>query len=522
MRIRTQEERVMLAHGWRSLALAVALIGGWVQAASADKILLQDGREVSGSLTRRGDDIVIKQDDGTLLTVKAADVKRVTLTGALTPAEKSEVEWTRIKATIAKSDDLPTILGLLTDFLRNYPDVPLAKSAKDMVGQYSGYQAQGFVKFRNRWLAAASRDAILNQSQTQARLALTLYRSGKLKEAAEAAKDSLKTDDQNTLGLSIAGLTSARAGQWVKAKEYFGKAVDLDATNVLAQNNVAIISFIQHREPEGLIHYKLALDAGPGNRLLLDNITEALAAYRGGKDVPAYIDLVRAFTQAETQMAAFMAQRGLYRFGSTWVTQEQKDRLLAAITTIQQNMADLDASYQRASATLQSLDQQARRAAANYDGTLADINSLDTSILQEQSRGFLDATLIAQRDALLADLNVINRRIQDIDAQRATAQADIKQMRVDAEILKKQMAAAEVNTYSGVQRMMEVGDADSPPPPAAVALPPKPAAVPSVPAPPHAVAPVPVVAPAPVVPSVPVVPQGAQWPAVNPQGVKPG
>jgi Flp pilus assembly protein TadD len=496
---------------------------------------MQDGREITGSLARHGDDMVIKREDGTVVTVKAADVKRVTLTDSTNPAEKSEVEWSRISATIARSDDLPAINKMLKAFLASYPDVPLAKTAMEALNQYSGYQDQGLVKFRTRWLLPASRDAILQQAQTQARLALTLYRSGKVKEATEAATEALHTDDQNSLALSIAGLTSARAGQWVKAKEYFGKIADIDPNNILAHNNLAIISFIQHRDAEGLIHYKTALDSGADNRLVLDNIIEALAAYRGSKDVPAYTSLVRSFTQAETKMAAVMAQQGLFRYGSTWVTQDQKDRLLASATAIQQNMADLDANYRHATAALQSLDQQARRTAALYDATLNDINSLDSSILAEQSKGLLDVSLISQRDVLLQNLNDINRRILQIDGQRSATQSAIKQMRSDAEVLKSQLAVAEANIYSGVQRIMEVGDAESPPPPAAVNVPAQ--AMPTaVAVPPAAPVAAPVQTPRPFQPSAPVAtplpppapaapsasPPATLWPSINPQSVKPG
>ena len=96
-----------------------------------------------------------------------------------------------------------------------------------MLDQYNQYAKSGLIKFRNQWIAPDARDAILLQGETQAKLALTLYRSGKLKDALEAAKDALKTDDENHTALALAAL----AHHWqrgptngLKASEYFQKS----------------------------------------------------------------------------------------------------------------------------------------------------------------------------------------------------------------------------------------------------------------------------------------------------------
>ncbi len=510
----------MHKHGCRYAFLWMALTAAAVMPitpAHADEIQLKDGRQINGKLSRSGDMMVIRKDDGGTMTVRADEVKGVTLTGASTPVEKSEVAWTKIKLAMAKSDDVHAINVMLATFVRDYPDVPLAKPAQTALTQYNQYEADGFVKFRTKWVAPAARDAVLHQAEIQAKLALTLYHNGKLKDAFNAAQDTLKTDDENTTALALAGLVSGRSSpsQWVKAKEYFQKMANVDSGNVLAWNNLAIIANIQHRAPEGLIDYKKALDAGAGNRLLLDNITQALADYKGAKDIPAYIDLTRAFAQADAQMAAIMAQKGLYRWGSTWIGLEQRDRLQINLTAIQNQMAALDASYQSAVGTYQALDQQVRQAEADYNSALSDIAALDTIIQQEQNQGYLDVVLIGRRDALAADLARISSRLQDAKAQRAATQTAIKQMRINAEGLKAQLAAAQP-LYSGVQRLMEVGDVENPPPPMVIVMPPKPP-VPAVipPAPP--IPPVQVIPPA-IVPTPNPVPTPAapQWPAVNP------
>ena len=450
------------------VGLALAAV---VLCARADQILLKDGRLVSGKLSRSGDQIVIHADDGKVVTVSADQVQRVTLTGAMTAAEKSEVEWTKIQATIARTDDLRTITAALAGFLRSFPEVPLAAKAQAALDQYNQYVTQGLVKFRNQWVAPEARDAVLHQADSQARLALMLYRDGKVKDAQDALTEALKTYNEDPTAVALSGLLAARAGQWVKAKEFFQKLSTIDLANILAWNNMAVISYIQHRDPEGLLQYKKALDANAGNRLLLDNIVEALAAYKGSTDIPAYKDLTLAFAQAEARMVAIMAQRDMYRWGSTWVTGPQRDRLQAAIQAVQAQMADLDARYQQITVTLAALQQQVRQLQIDYDAEVADINSLDAIVMQEQAQGYVDLVLVGRRDALLADLASLYRKLQDARAQRNALQGIIGRMKIDAEHLKAQLAAAQSNVYTGVQRIMEIGDAESPPPPAAVNLP---------------------------------------------------
>jgi len=488
---------------WCAALAALVLTG----ATRADHIWLRDGREFDGTISRQGGQMLIHVENGNTVTVTADQVQRVALTGTQSPAEKSESEWTRIKSTIARTDDLRTITGMLATFIKTYPDLKLTAAAQQMLDQYNQYATDGFIKFRNKWMAPDTRDAILHQAATQAKLALTLYRSGKLKEALDTALDALKTDEQNSTALATAGLATARLSKWVKAKDYFQKLAEVDPGDVLAQNNLAIVAYIQHRQPEGLLDYKKALDAAPANRLLLDNITEALGDYHGAKDVPAYTDLVRAFVQADARMADQMAQRGLYRFGSTWVTQEQKDRLLSGVLRLQQKMADLDAAYRQALAALQTLDQQGRQTAANYDAEMSDVSTMDVLILQEQSQGFVDVLLIGRRDAILADISRLYRRMQEIDAQKTTTQTALKQMRIEADRLKTQLAAIQISPLTGVQRIMEIGDVESPPPPAAVRMGPR--------AEPGVIA-------APVNPALAPVAPPLEWPGVNPDKIPGG
>src|SRR5207249_1748177 len=146
----------------------------------------------------------------------------------------------------------------------------------------------------------------------------------------------------------------------------------------LAENNLAVIAAQQKNPVESLLHYLKALQAAPDNRMLLDNIEEAFANFTGDKNVNVYADLLRTFDLAETRMETEQAKvggGGLFRWGSTWVTRDQFDRLAAYRRSVLDAMQQLDIRYRTARQSLTELRDQIALAANDYNNTLASINS---------------------------------------------------------------------------------------------------------------------------------------------------
>jgi chromosome segregation ATPase len=230
-----------------------------------------------------------------------------------------------------------------------------------------------------------------------------------------------------------------------------------------------------------LLFYTKALVAVPDHRLLLDNIAEALNSYKGDKDAPPYKNLLRQFDQAETRMEATLAKKDLYRFGSTWVNQEQLNRLTSQRKQVVDAMTDLDTRYKSALAAAASIEQDSRQTAADFDATAADINALSLMIQAGQTHNDDVGYLVSRRDALLGDLDRLEHRKAQLEDQSVKVTAAIKQYRVEAEKLKAQFASTQTALFTGIQRMFEPGDVETPPPPTVVPMPPKPIAAPAAP-----------------------------------------
>lgn len=472
-----------LAHLLQCAALSACVVA--VTPALADVIQLKDGRSFSGTMYREGDHIVIKAEDGTVINAKPDEVGRVTLTSTITPAQAAESEWTRTAAQIKKAETLAEVIALHEKFLQKWggDGGPQAATVQKSLNEYRKLQQQDGVRFRGRWMPRAQAEVILRQGEENARPALLSYKAGKIKEALDTAQAALKLDEENPTALVVGGLAAYRLNNLGLARVQFAKLGETDPANLLALNNAAVVCFQQKREAEGLLFYTKALGAMPDHRLLLDNIIEALNSYRGPRDGPPFKNLLRQFDQAETRMEASMAKKDLYRFGSTWVSQEQFDRLTAQRKQIQDAMNDLDTRYKAAVAAAASMEQDLRQSSADFDATAADVNSLGVMINAGVQHGDDVSYLASRREALLIDLDRLQRRKLALSDQYAKLTATFGQYRVEAERLKTQLAGVQVQLYTGIQRMLEPGDVDNPPPPTAVTLPPKPVAAPALPGP---------------------------------------
>lgn len=482
-----------------TMAVAGAAMAG---PALADIIELKDGRKFDGSMRRDGEMIVITGEDGKTTTVGASAVAKVTLQSNTPPAQLAVAEWTRVSVLLAKASTLDAVIDLHKKFLEKYPDQPVSADVRKSLAQYQSLVGKDVVKYRGQWL---TKDMIRDQErawETEAATALERYKAGKLSDARQAATDALSGDPNNPIALALAGLASYRLNEVPKAKAFFTKLVSVDPGSVLAENNLGVIAFQQKQQPEGLIHYTKAIQAKPDNRLVLDNAADAMGSYLGSKDIDAYRNLARQYGQAEAAMEADMAKRGLYRFGSTWLPKEQKEKYGADRQQILTAMAQLDAKYATAKQTIDQLDLQIKEANTEYERATIDLANMNISSIGTQG-GYVP-NYEATRAVLSNNIDMLARKKADLQARRDQASQALQPFFAEATRLKAALAELPEVAYTGVQRIMELQDVDDPPPPAPLKINTSAAATP---------APAPPAAPAPAAPSTPAYPTPYAGPA---------
>ncbi len=126
-------------------------------------------------------------------------------------------------------------------------------------------------------------------------------------------------------------------------------------------------------------------------------------------------------------------------------------------------MTQLEAQYAQVQNGLATIDGQIKQAQDDLNAALSEYGSYSIA----------DPTWAYYRAAAAAEVDRANRRKTALEDQKKQLVASAQAMQAAAGKLKTALAAAETVRYGGIQRMMELGDAENPPPPAAIDIPPK-------------------------------------------------
>jgi tetratricopeptide (TPR) repeat protein len=455
----------------RWIAAAVLAAAGAGLPALGDVIALRDGTKITGTISRKGDSMVItRADNGKTVTVPAEDVAEVQLTSTLTPAELSDMAWKKLQVEIGRAGKLEEIFPKLEKFAGTYAGTPAADNARNLLTSYKQLAAQDPLKFRGQWVAKAQIEVLTRAEAEQAKPAIAAYKAGKMKEALELCRAALKESPQNPNVLAVAGLASYRANTLQESREFFLRQVAINDASLLGYNNLGVVSFQLQRPVDGLTYYGKALQIAPEHRLLLDNVTEAMQAAASVKSAPQFAGVQRQYQQAETLLEAKMAKEGVYRYGSSWVTQNQRDRLISNKTAVQNAMGALDSQYGAAVRLLDNIDARLKLAQDDYNTAFNNFNTWNAQFVLSP---YYDTYSVSQRDNAALDMDRAKTRIGQLEDQRSGAQEQIRRIKRDGEKLKVAWAAVDKDQYTGIQRIMDLGDEETVPPPAAILIPPE-------------------------------------------------
>lgn len=436
----------------------------------ADVVALKDGTTYDGELQPRDaqGNYVLKTKEGKTLTFAPERVQNAVIKETVTTTQKASGSWDSLLTQSKKLEDLGQIITLHDKYLTDFPDSEHAAEAKEARTKFVQMQSDGFVKYRGTWMAQTKADSLMRQAAADAQEARTLLAAGQIKEAEEKVNSALVADSQNMTALIVGGMLRCGQNNMPAAREFFARIIILHDTDPLARNNLAIISFRQNRQPEGLIHFTKALQGAATNRLIVDNIALALTKYTGSKDIPAYKDLVTPYKQAEAKLSASMAAKGLYRCGTTWGTKEECDKIAANIKSVKDKIAVLEQNIARQNQALTALDTDLKATIQNYNNRNNDAINYQNLINNNNNNPRQNYNLnnwVINRDAALRDMDTLSRRKKDLENQRSGLQTSIKQMNASGTKLLAELAKAQLVSEKNILRLLDIGEVENPPAP---------------------------------------------------------
>jgi tetratricopeptide (TPR) repeat protein len=453
--------RVTTIRWWAAAALGLAVAG----AAWGDEIELKDGRKFSGKVVTQGTRVVITTDDGGTVETRSDNVQSVRQVGRMTRDELAAAEWKRVAAAGKMASDIQSVIVLHERFLRQYKDTASAEAAQQSLDMYRGLVDAGAVKYRGTWMTAAEFEAVRKGWKESAAPAVAFYRGGQLKEAQNAVAAVLAKEPQNQEALAVAGMAAYRLNSMTLAQRYFALLAESPPPNVMGPHNQAVLCAARKDWPNAVKQYTQALQILPSHRLLLDNVTELMHALpEPEKKQVGYKALQQAYEQAEAKLEGEMLKDNLYRWGSTWVSEQQLAKLSRVYDEVREEMQALDGRYKAARIMLPQLDEQITRAREEVTSLQGQV--MTGALLNNGARG-QDMSIVSRNSVLKQSLAESRQRLSELEIRRTEMQGQIVEMQGKAQRLKVKLGEVEPQ-FTGLHRIMDLGEEEKPPPFAAV------------------------------------------------------
>ena len=443
---------------WRSIGLTVVVAAALaVTTARGDVVHLKDGTTITGDVKRGTVGYLITLPDGKVQPVApemvqsievGAAAPRPTTVGVPAPAASRPAdadEATRNLASLRRSvenlDDPKRAIEKYQRFIEAAAGTPAEVEARKDLVTWQDRAEKGLVRVGTKWVTPAERTTMQERAIGEASTARLLLRQGKLPEAAAAIDQALADDPQNAATLYLRGLLQYRKDQVAQAKSSFEAVNRLVPGHAPTLNNLAVIAARQSQPNVALGYYDQAMTASPRNQHILDNVAEALYTLPEQARNSAIAQRVaRKFAEQDAALATEMEKRDLRRWGATWVTTTDFDRL---------SVAEKE--------TRAKLDQMA----SDFDTLQVRLNNIDRDI-QENNRAIstLGMGVGYSRDAygqLYTTDNTTTRRQLDQDNQRLMREREDTLARMNR--LREQAKGAgqglPVPKYTGIQRLMD-------------------------------------------------------------------
>jgi len=412
----------------------IALLSGvFICAALADVVTLKDGTRLEGDVKKSDGGWTVTTKDGKVITVTAEQVKSIALGGSAagassttSPAEAMS-GLLSLRRSVENVNDLKQIIERFRKFIDMHKDTPAAAEAQKDLATWQDRLERGLVKLGTHWVTAEERSKMADHAQELAEQARELMQHGRLRDADPFVQQALDADPLCVPALYLRGVALYQQNKIPDARKMFEAVNSLITDHAPTLNNLGVILWRQNAIMPALNYYDQAIIAQPVNKVLLDNVAEALAAVPDGdRKNPLAQKIFRHFTEQDTRLQEIMAAQGFYRWGSTWVDRptmeryrDQEKLVTEKITTAKAEFESSKRRVQDIDAQLVQIDDSLRRMEA--DSWMRDPNTgrllrlpLPSSYYDLQNE---QARLRSERKDLVAKLTTAQAQLKELNAQ---------------------------------------------------------------------------------------------------------
>ena len=336
------------------LPLLVCLVA---TAASADVIHLRDGSRVEGELRKTEEGYRVTGPTGVTTVVSADKVESIEIKPMAT-AETSVARLASLRRSVEGLSDLKTIIDRYEAFIKANDGTRAADDARTDLDAWRDRQSKGMVKLGTKWVNSAEAAAVSRRSTDVAIALRSSIKQGRLKEAGAVVEKALADDPANISLLYLKGVLLYRQEELPGSRKCFEAVIASAPDHAPTLNNLAVIMSRQNAAVASLGEYDKAMLAAPMRREILDNVAEALNALpETQRKSPIVTKVVRHFKEQDADLQKLMAEKGYVRWGSTFVTDAQADKLAAAEKQVKDQMDQMSRDFDALQSRITQIDR---------------------------------------------------------------------------------------------------------------------------------------------------------------------
>ncbi len=436
-------------HKW-TLAVAVLLLA-FAPVTWGDILHLMDGTKVEGNVKKSADGWIVTGADGEVTNVPAGAVRSIELKssggaggaggkGGPLPPEVAERRLYSLRRSVENLSNLSDIVQRYQRFVEQNKGTELGQAAEQELAVWVDRQSRGLVKVGQEWVTEEQRRALLAQTIAAVSEARQLMKDGRNKEADALLVKAMGVDPRSASVQYLRGVLKYRQNEVPAARKAFEIVIDEITNHAPSLNNLAVILARQNQPAASMGMYDRAMQAEPLNRHILDNVAEGFYALSPSERKAAIVQrALKRFLEQDEQLQQEMANRGQFRWGATWVNQQQLDELKAAEVKIKGRLDQLAAEFDAVQARMNTIVQD------------VESNNRTMRNLESQRYGRDAAGQLVTGD--------LPPRYYDVQADTAKLEAEHKQqalkmqqLRAAARDVEKQLPTPR---YTGSQKLIE-------------------------------------------------------------------
>ncbi|HEV2293841.1 MAG TPA: hypothetical protein VGR35_08285 [Tepidisphaeraceae bacterium] len=430
----------------RKLTLIVAVVLVAVGSfARADIVHLNDGTTLEGKVKKSAQGWIVTDAEGKVTAVPAGTVKSIELKrgaggGDAPGQEVAERRLYSLRRSVENVSDLRDIVARYQRFVEQNQGTEVGKAAEEELAVWTDRHNRGLVKVGQQWITEEEKAQLLEQTFAVVSEARQLIKDGRLKEADAALVKAMQVDPANPSIQYLRGVVKYRQNEVPAARKAFELVIDQITNHAPSLNNLAVILARQNHPAASLGMYDRAMQAQEQNRHILDNVAEAFYALSPSeRKAPIVQRAVKRFLEQDEQLQQEMAKKGQYRWGSTWVNQQQLDELKVAEEGIKGRLDQLAAEFDAAQARINTIRQD----------IAANTNTMRQLEARRHGYGAGGNLVSGTLPARYYDLQADNARLEEEQKQQVQK---MQQLRAAAKEVEKQLPTPR---YSGVQKLIE-------------------------------------------------------------------